>query len=170
MLSTTAQSPLTFGNHLEILQDANETYPRLLADLRDATESIHLLYYAWASDVFTELVGQLLSEKVALGVRVRILYGPVGSFLMLSGSYVRTLRASGVIVGSNRGLATALSAALASRSVRNLLEFSRFRSSGPSVRGIGVTSPNHCLRVIEISVTPLGSARPRSRTQLLGLS
>jgi cardiolipin synthase len=96
MLWATAQSPLTFGNHLEILQDAKEKYPRLLADLTDARESIHLLYYEWASDAFTEQVGQLLSEKVARGVDVRILFDPVGSFLMLSRAYVRTLRASGV--------------------------------------------------------------------------
>ena len=96
MLWATAQAPLTFGNQLDILQDAKEKYPRLLADLSDATESIHLLYYEWASDAFTEQVGQLLSESAARGVRVRILYDPVGSFLMLSGAYVRTLRASGV--------------------------------------------------------------------------
>jgi cardiolipin synthase len=96
MLWATAQSPLTFGNHLEILQDAKEKYPRLLADLRGATESIHLLYYEWASDAFTEQVGRLLSEKVARGIEVRILYDPVGSLLMLSRAYVRTLRASGV--------------------------------------------------------------------------
>src|SRR5688572_22492015 len=45
MLWASAQSPLTFGNQLEILQDAREKYPRLLADVRAATHSIHLLYY-----------------------------------------------------------------------------------------------------------------------------
>src|SRR5689334_17527686 len=36
MLWATAQSPLTFGNRVEILQDASEKYPRLLADMRAA--------------------------------------------------------------------------------------------------------------------------------------
>jgi cardiolipin synthase A/B len=96
MLWATARSPLTLGNHLEILQDASEKYPRLLADIRAASGSIHLLYYEWASDPFTEKVGELLSEKVKQGVEVRILYDPVGSFTMLSHRYVRALRRNGI--------------------------------------------------------------------------
>ena len=92
MLWASAQSPLTFGNHVEILQDAQEKYPRLLSDMRDAIQSIHLLYYEWASDAFTEQVGDLLAEKAAQGVQVRILYDPVGSFTMLKQRYVRGLR------------------------------------------------------------------------------
>src|SRR6185503_12424263 len=96
LLWTSAESPLTLGNHVEILQDAREKYPRLLADLRDASQSIHLLYYEWASDAFTEDVGQLLAEKVKQGVDVRILYDPVGSLTMLSRRYVRTLLGQGI--------------------------------------------------------------------------
>jgi cardiolipin synthase len=95
MLWASARSPLTFGNHIEILQDATEKYSRLIADLRTATRSIHLLYYEWASDAFTEQVGKLLAEKAAQGVDVRILYDPVGSLFMLS----RDLRASAAAAG-----------------------------------------------------------------------
>jgi len=96
LLWASAESPLTMGNHVEILQDAREKYPRLLSDIRDASQSIHLLYYEWASDRFTEGVGQLLAEKVKQGVDVRILYDPVGSFTMLRRRYVRTLLGAGV--------------------------------------------------------------------------
>jgi cardiolipin synthase A/B len=96
MLWKTAQSPLTFENQVEILQNASEKYPRLLADMRAAADSIHLLYYEWASDPFTEEVAALLAEKVKQGIDVRILYDPIGSFTMLSQRYVRRLRASGV--------------------------------------------------------------------------
>jgi cardiolipin synthase len=96
MLWSTARSPLTFGNRVEILQDAREKYPRLLEDLRAATSSIHLLYYEWASDPFTEDVARLLVEKVRHGVQVRIIYDPVGSFTMLSPLYVWRLRRAGV--------------------------------------------------------------------------
>jgi cardiolipin synthase len=96
MLWTSAQSPLTLGNDVEILQDAREKYPRLLADIRAATRSIHLLYYEWASDAFTTEVAALLSEKASQGVEVRILYDPVGSFTMLRRAYVRGLRRNGV--------------------------------------------------------------------------
>ena len=96
MLWASARSPLTLGNEIEILQDAREKYPRLMADMRAASQSIHLLYYEWASDAFTDDVAELLALKVSQGVEVRIIYDPVGSFTMLSGRYVRALRRKGV--------------------------------------------------------------------------
>lgn len=98
MLWATARSPLTLSNEVEILQNASEKYPRLLSDVRAATRSIHLVYYEWASDPFTEEVGRILAEKVRQGVHVRILYDPVGSFTMLSRRYVRALRRAGVVM------------------------------------------------------------------------
>lgn len=67
LLWASARAPLTLANQLTILQNAREKYPRLLEDLRAASESIHLLYYEWASDAFTEEVGRVLAEKVASG-------------------------------------------------------------------------------------------------------
>ncbi|HET9261967.1 MAG TPA: cardiolipin synthase [Vicinamibacterales bacterium] len=96
MLWASARAPLTLCNSLEILQNASEKYPCLLADIRAASRSIHLLYYEWASDPFTEEVGRLLAEKVKEGVQVRILYDPFGSFTMLSQRYVRALRRAGI--------------------------------------------------------------------------
>jgi cardiolipin synthase len=96
MLWASGRSPLTMGNRLEILQNASEKYPRLLEDIRAASSSIHMLYYEWASDAFTEKVAELLREKVRSGVEVRILYDPVGSYFMLSRSYVEGLRQDGV--------------------------------------------------------------------------
>ena len=96
LLWASAQSPLTLGNDVEILQDAREKYPRLTADIRAARRSVHLMYYEWASDPFTEEIGRLLAGKVRQGVEVRILYDPVGSFTMLSRTYVRRLRRAGV--------------------------------------------------------------------------
>jgi cardiolipin synthase A/B len=96
MLWSSARSPLTLHNRLEILQNATEKYPRLLADMRAASRSIHLLYYEWASDRFTETVADLLAERVRNSVEVRILYDPVGSFSMLSRRYVRQMRANGI--------------------------------------------------------------------------
>lgn len=96
MLWATSRSPLTVCNRLEILQNASEKYPRLLSDIRAARQSIHLLYYEWASDRFTEEVGQLLAAKVREGIEARILYDPVGSLTMLSHRYVRSMRRAGV--------------------------------------------------------------------------
>jgi cardiolipin synthase A/B len=84
------------GNCLEILQNASEKYPRLIEDIRTASRSVHLLYYEWAADDFTEKVGEVLRERVSRGVEVRILYDPVGSYFMLNRHYVEGLRRDGV--------------------------------------------------------------------------
>ena len=47
-----------------------------MADLRAASRSIHLVYYEWASDGFTRDVGDILAERVASGVAVRVLPTP----------------------------------------------------------------------------------------------
>jgi len=96
MLWASARAPLTLMNELEILQNASETYPRLMADLHAASQSIHMVYYEWASDRFTKEVAAILAAKVASGVDVRILYDPVGSLLMLSWQYVRQMRKAGI--------------------------------------------------------------------------
>jgi len=96
MLWASGRSPLTTGNRLEILQNASEKYPRLLDDIRAASQSVHMLYYEWASDDFTEQVAELLRAKVREGVEIRILYDPVGSYSMLSRQYVTRLRGDGV--------------------------------------------------------------------------
>jgi cardiolipin synthase len=95
MLWASGRAPVTSDNHLEILQDAAEKYPRLLEDIRGASSSVHMVYYEWASDAFTERVSLLLREKIRAGVEVRILYDPVGSYFMLSRSYVNELRRGG---------------------------------------------------------------------------
>lgn len=96
MLWATSRSPLTFSNRIEILQDAQEKYPRLLTDLSTATSSIHMVYYEWADDPFTQEVAEVLIERLKAGVDVRILYDPFGSLAMLSWSYIRRMRREGV--------------------------------------------------------------------------
>ena len=96
MLWASGRSPLTMGNHIEILQNATEKYPRLLEDIHAASSSVHMVYYEWASDAFTERVAELLREKLRSGVEVRILYDPVGSYFMLKRPYLDGLRRDGV--------------------------------------------------------------------------
>ena len=96
MLWASGRAPLTTGNRLEILQNASEKYPRLLDDMREASQSIHMVYYEWASDAFTETVAEILRDRVQNGVDVRILYDPVGSYSMLKRAYVDGLRRDGI--------------------------------------------------------------------------
>ncbi|MCX6017361.1 MAG: cardiolipin synthase [Chloroflexi bacterium] len=84
---------LTLHNRVEILQNAQEKYPRLLADLRVAQHSISMQYYIWESDEFTQQVADILIERAHTGVQVRVLYDWLGS---LERGYVRRLREAGV--------------------------------------------------------------------------
>ncbi len=90
---------LTLHNRVDILQNAQEKYPRLLDDLRAAKQSISLQYYIWESDPFTEQVKDILIEKARAGVRVRALYDWLGSYGALSKDYLRQLRDAGVRIG-----------------------------------------------------------------------
>lgn len=89
-------SPLYIHNQLEILLNAEDKYPRLLADIQAATHSIHMEYFEWASDNVMQEFKQVLIAKAQEGVEVRVLYDPLGSFSMLSWRYVREMNAGGV--------------------------------------------------------------------------
>jgi len=89
-------APLYPHNTLDILINAKAKYSRLLIDLEEATHSIHMEYFEWASDGVMEEFKTLLIRKAQAGVHVRILYDPMGSFSMLSWAYVREMNAGGV--------------------------------------------------------------------------
>jgi cardiolipin synthase A/B len=93
-----SNSALTRRNTVEILQDAARFYPRLMEDIAAARHSIHLQYFIWGADEFTERLKDLLIEKVRDGVEVRLLYDPLGSYAHLSRAYLGALRAAGVRV------------------------------------------------------------------------
>jgi cardiolipin synthase len=96
MMRRNANANLLPFNNLEILQNGQEKYPRLLADLRAAQHSIHMEYYEWASDPFMDEVKAVLLERAKAGVKVRILFDPIGSFYMLNRKDVKELNAGGV--------------------------------------------------------------------------
>ncbi len=87
---------LTTNNNLAILQNAHQKYPRLVEDIKAARHSIHLAYYEWAADAFTEALKQILISKARAGVEVRLLFDPVGSFSVLRSRYVWEMNAGGV--------------------------------------------------------------------------
>ena len=87
-------SILTGYNEVDILQDASQKYPRLLADIRAARHHIHLNYYIWTEDSFTIELKDALIERARVGVEVRCLYDAMGG--ALSEGYRRDLTDAGV--------------------------------------------------------------------------
>lgn len=88
-------SALTRRNRVEILQNAAAFYPRMIEDMEAAQHSIHLQYFIWRSDEFTETLKEILIKKARAGVEVRLLYDAVGSN-STRGAYLRELRGAGV--------------------------------------------------------------------------
>jgi cardiolipin synthase len=56
-------SVLTTQNQVQIQQDAANFYPSLFEDIRRAQHSVHLQYFIWAVDSFTDELKELLAEK-----------------------------------------------------------------------------------------------------------
>lgn len=89
-----SNSALTCQNRLELLQNASTKYPRLLDDIEAARHSIHMAYYIWDQDNWTEALKDLLIRKAQEGVEVRVLVDAQGN--ELSQRYMRELREGGV--------------------------------------------------------------------------
>ena len=91
-----SHSALTRRNSVKIKQDAAEFYASLIEDMEAARHSIHLQYFIWGADPFTERLKEILAAKARAGIEVRLLYDPVGSLGHLTHAYVRDMRVAGV--------------------------------------------------------------------------
>jgi cardiolipin synthase len=94
LVEQNSSSVLTGRNEVEILQDASQKYPRLLADIKAAQEHIHLNYYIWTEDDFTLQVKTALIERAKAGLEVRCLYDASGG--AMSQQYLQELTEAGV--------------------------------------------------------------------------
>lgn len=95
LVQNNSLSTITARNEVEILQDAPQFYPRLLEDLKQAQHTIHMQYFIWSNDPFTQEVKAVLLERVKAGVKVRALYDG-SSAGALGKEYVREMQEGGV--------------------------------------------------------------------------
>lgn len=72
-------SPILPGNRVEVLQNGDEFFPALFADIARARESIHLETYVWWQGEICEQLARALADKARQGVEVRVLLDAVGS-------------------------------------------------------------------------------------------
>jgi len=64
---------------VEVFSQGADKFARLLADIEAATDHVHLNYFIWEQDELTGRFCDLLAEKLAQGVEVRVMYDFVGS-------------------------------------------------------------------------------------------
>lgn len=95
LLLNNSKALLTRYNRVEILNNGEETFPALFEALLQAKKFIHLEYYIIAEGRLATRLKEILLQKAAEGVEVRVIYDDVGSW-SLSKSYLRELREAGI--------------------------------------------------------------------------
>lgn len=90
----------TAGNAVELLNNAQQKYKRMFADIENARESIHVLYFIIKTrdDVGREFVS-LLARKAREGVKVRLIYDTLGCLKTHSKDFDELLDAGGMVYG-----------------------------------------------------------------------
>jgi cardiolipin synthase len=89
------KSPVSSKTYSEVLTNGEETFNRILTELRKAIHSIHLEYYIVRDDEIGQEVKNILIEKAKEGVEIRFLFDSVGSW-KLSKDYISELWAAGI--------------------------------------------------------------------------
>lgn len=85
-------------NHVDILLGGQAKMERLLQDLENARDHIHLEYYIIREETFGLAIKDMLMRKAREGVEVRVLYDDVGCWGLSAGYRLDIERAGGKIV------------------------------------------------------------------------
>lgn len=86
---------LTNDNDIDIFVDGNEKFDALIEDLRQAQHFIHIQYYIIKNDVLFNRIVEVLAQKAAEGVEVRVLFDAMGC-RSVRHSYWRKLNEMGI--------------------------------------------------------------------------
>lgn len=70
---------ITKGNKVKIFIDGRKKFDSLLADIRQAKNHVHLLYYTIHPDELGQSIVEALEERAAAGVEVLVIYDAMGS-------------------------------------------------------------------------------------------
>lgn len=71
-------SAITEFNNIKIFNTAKEKFEELVRDIKNAKNSIHMLYYIIKNDTIGNIIVDILAEKAKQGVKVRLIYDDVG--------------------------------------------------------------------------------------------
>jgi len=84
------------GNTASLLADSNATIDALVADIDDARDHVHLLFYIWLADNNGLKVAEALQRAAARGVACRAMVDDLGSRTMIRSGHWRALTQAGV--------------------------------------------------------------------------
>jgi cardiolipin synthase len=80
MIEQQSLSMLTTDNKIDVYTNARDKYDVLYNDILNAKTSVHLLYFTFNADHVGRRFVNLLAEKAAQGVEVRLLFDSLGNF------------------------------------------------------------------------------------------
>lgn len=84
-------------NDISIFTDGADKYKSLIEDLKNAKDTINILYFIIRNDKIGEKIVDLLTERAKAGVDVRILYDQVGSILTPFNMFKKLINAGGKV-------------------------------------------------------------------------
>lgn len=78
-LANLTGAPILAGNSAQVLQNGDDFFPALFADLAKARESIHIETYVWWKGEVCDRLAHALADKARQGVEVRMTLDATGS-------------------------------------------------------------------------------------------
>ena len=96
MLCNISESHLYSDTKQAYFPLGEEMFARLLEDLRAAETFIFMEYFIIEEGIFWNSILEVLKEKAAAGVEVKVLYDDIGCMMTLPGDYFRTLQRFGI--------------------------------------------------------------------------
>lgn len=96
MLTSIAGTSLFVDTKQEYFPLGEDMWPRLLQDLRSAEKFIYMEYFIIEEGEFWNSILEILKEKAAAGLDVRVVYDDIGCMTTLPGDYAKTLGKFGI--------------------------------------------------------------------------
>lgn len=90
-------SILTTNNSFEYISDGEIFVEKLLQDIRNAKQTIHIQFYIFANDKVSKQVKAELINKAQQGVEVRVLYDSIGSLYTYMSNFKKLKKAGGQV-------------------------------------------------------------------------
>ena len=112
--------PMYQNTQVEYYSVADEAFPQLLSDLKQAKHYIFMEYFIVTEGVMWDSVKQVLKQKAAAGVEVRFVYDDLGSIGCLPKRLRQELTAAGIHVMAFNPFRPALSAVMNNRNHRKI--------------------------------------------------
>ena len=97
LLHNLNDAPLLQGSSVEFFIAGRDKFDAMFRDIDQATDHIHIEYYVWDDDIVGNQLKNLLINKSAQGVKIRVIVDAVGSWKVKKRFY-EELRSAGIEV------------------------------------------------------------------------